>query len=112
MSAVRRVYGHECKRLDRRNVPDAGCVVFIGALQIAVRLSAPFLKSKVTDPAVLVMDEKGQYCIPVLSGHIGGANEMAVEIGKQTGALPVITTATDINQRWAVDVFAKRIIFI
>lgn len=83
-------------------------LIFIGALQIAVRLSAPFLKSKVTDPAVLVMDEKGQYCIPVLSGHIGGANEMAVEIGKQTGALPVITTATDINQRWAVDVFAKK----
>lgn len=83
-------------------------LIFIGALQIAVRLSAPFLKSKVTDPAVLVMDEKGQYCIPVLSGHIGGANEMAVKIGKQTGALAVITTATDINQKWAVDVFARK----
>lgn len=83
-------------------------LIFIGALQIAVRLSAPFLKSKVTDPAVLVMDEKGQYCIPVLSGHIGGANEMAIKISKEMGTLPVITTATDINQRWAVDVFAKK----
>lgn len=83
-------------------------LIFIGALQIAVRLTAPCLKSKVTDPAVLVLDEMGQYCIPVLSGHIGGANEMAVKIADQMGALPVITTATDIHQKWAVDVFARK----
>lgn len=83
-------------------------LIFIGALQIAVRLTAPCLKSKVTDPAVLVLDEKGQYCIPMLSGHIGGANEMAAKIANEIDALPVITTATDIRQKWAVDVFARK----
>ena len=83
-------------------------LIFIGALQIAVRLTAPCLKSKLTDPAVLVLDEMGQYCIPMLSGHIGGANEIAAKIADELGALPVITTATDIHQKWAVDVFARK----
>ena len=83
-------------------------LIFIGAVQIAVRLIAPYVKSKTTDPAVLVLDEKGQYCIPVLSGHIGGANEMAERVAGMTGAVPVITTATDIRGKWAVDVFARK----
>ena len=83
-------------------------LIFIGAVQIAVRLSASYIESKTTDPAVVVLDEKGKYCIPILSGHIGRANEMAESIAMMTGAVPVITTATDINQKWAVDVFARK----
>lgn len=83
-------------------------LIFIGAVQIAVRLIASFIGSKTTDPAVLVLDEKGKYCIPILSGHIGGANEMAERIAEMAGALPVITTATDIRGKWAIDVFARK----
>lgn len=83
-------------------------LIFIGAVQIAVRLIAPYIESKTKDPAVLVLDEMGRYCIPVLSGHIGGANEMAERIAKIADAIPVITTATDIQRKWAVDVFARK----
>ena len=83
-------------------------LIFIGAVQIAVRLSASYIESKMTDPAVVVLDEKGKYCIPILSGHIGRANEIAESIARMTGAVPVITTATDIRGKWAVDVFARK----
>ena len=83
-------------------------IVFVGATGIAVRAIAPFIKTKVEDPAVLVIDEQGNYCIPILSGHLGGANELAKELSEKTGAIAVITTATDINEKWAVDVFAGK----
>lgn len=82
--------------------------VFIGAVGIAVRMIAPYVTSKDKDPAVVVMDEQGRYAIPVLSGHLGGANELAQELAAFTGALPVITTATDLNGVFAVDVWAKK----
>lgn len=87
---------------------EKNAVVFIGATGIAVRAIAPFVKDKFTDSPVLVMDERGQYVIPLLSGHLGGANELAEEIAVKTGALPVITTATDINRKFSVDLFAKK----
>lgn len=86
----------------------AEALIFIGACGIAVRTIAPFLKSKTEDPAVVVLDEAGQYVISLLSGHIGGANEFALRIAGLTGAVPVITTASDVRGKIAVDVFAKQ----
>ena len=83
-------------------------VLFIGAAGIAVRSIAPHLKGKEQDPAVVVMDERGVFVISLLSGHLGGANELAGTLANLTGAIPVITTATDINGRFAVDIFAKK----
>ena len=82
--------------------------LFIGAAGIAVRYIAPFVKDKFTDSPVLVIDEKGQYVIPILSGHVGGAAFLADEIAAEIGAAAVHTTATDVQQKFAVDVFAKR----
>ena len=83
-------------------------IIFIGAVGIAVRSIAPYIKDKFCDPAVLVIDELGRYVIPLLSGHVGGANELANYIGEALSAAPIITTATDINGTFAVDVFAKK----
>ncbi len=85
-------------------------LIFVGAVGIAVRSIAPFLEHKYKDPAVLVIDELGKYCIPILSGHVGGANELAERIAELFGGemLPVVTTATDLSGKWAVDVFAKK----
>lgn len=92
----------------REQFEKKNALLFIGACGIAVRAIAPILKDKCTDSPVLVMDEGGKYVIPILSGHIGGANGLANEIAEQMKAVPVITTATDLNRRFAVDVFAKK----
>ena len=83
-------------------------ILFIGACGIAVRAVAPFVRDKLADSAVLVMDETGRYVIPILSGHVGGANDLARLLERRTGATAVITTATDLNGAFAVDSFAKR----
>lgn len=83
-------------------------LLFIGACGIAVRAIAPWVTDKLHDSPVLVMDEQGQYVIPILSGHMGGANELAWLLAGKTGAVPVITTATDLNKKFAVDMFAKK----
>ena len=83
-------------------------VILICAIGIAVRKISGFVKSKQTDPPVVVIDELGKFCIPLLSGHLGGANMLAEICAKITGGIPVITTATDLHGRFAVDVFAKK----
>ncbi|MCM1253357.1 MAG: cobalamin biosynthesis protein [Clostridium sp.] len=87
---------------------EQNALLFIGACGIAVRAAAPHISDKLHDVPVLVMDEMGRYVIPILSGHMGGANELALCLAKETGAEPVITTATDIHGKFAVDLFAKR----
>lgn len=83
-------------------------LLFIGACGIAVRAIAPHVVDKLQDSPVLVMDEQGTYIIPILSGHIGGANEIAYMISVSMKAVPVITTATDIQNKFAVDIFSKK----
>ncbi len=82
--------------------------LFVGAVGIAVRLIAPHVTTKDKDPAVVCVDELGRYVIPVLSGHIGGANEFAESIAGKINAQCVVSTATDINGIFAVDVFATK----
>ena len=83
-------------------------IVFVGACGIAVRSIAPYVKDKAKDPAVVVVDEKGNFAIPILSGHIGGANDLSEKIAALTSGVAVITTATDINKKFSVDTFAVR----
>jgi cobalt-precorrin 5A hydrolase len=87
---------------------DSDAILFIGATGIAVRSIAPYIVSKKSDPAVLVVDEKGIFVISLLSGHLGGANELTDLAAGILGATPVVTTATDLNGCFAVDVFAKK----
>ncbi|MCD8190000.1 MAG: cobalamin biosynthesis protein [Clostridiales bacterium] len=81
-------------------------IIFVSAVGIAVRAIAPYLRDKLTDPAILVVDEAGWFVVPVLSGHVGGANRLARQVARVIGATPVISTATDVNGRFAVDEWA------
>lgn len=90
-----------------RFIKDDG-IIFVGACGIAVRSIAPYVASKKSDPAVLVIDECGSYVISLLSGHLGGANDLTSFCSRLLDAQPVITTATDLHSRFAVDVFAKK----
>ncbi|WP_270505682.1 cobalt-precorrin 5A hydrolase [Paraclostridium sordellii] len=84
-------------------------LIFIMATGIVVRSIASHIKNKFEDPAILVIDEKGLNVISLLSGHIGGANEMTNYISSLIGANPVITTATDVNGKSSLDMIAKRL---
>lgn len=87
-----------------------GCdgIVFVGACGIAVRAIAPYVTSKMHDPAVVCVDEAGKWAISLLSGHVGGANDLARRIARIVGATPVVTTATDVRGAFAIDEWAAR----
>lgn len=82
-------------------------LIFISSCGIAVRMTAPCVKSKHTDPAVLVIDEQGKFTVSLLSGHMGGANALTYKIAAAIGSVPVVTTATDISGKFSPDSFAK-----
>ena len=81
------------------------CLFSLGAV---IRLLAPHIKDKKTDPAVIVIDDNANFVISVLSGHLGGANELSNEIAEKMDATSVITTAADVNKTIAVDLVGKK----
>lgn len=83
-------------------------VIFFGASGICVRMIAPYLKDKHEDPAVVCVDSKGLYAIPIVSGHIGGANQLAKDVAHMLGAEAVVTTQSDTEGLWALDTLGKR----
>lgn len=87
---------------------DYDAVIFISACGIAVRMIKEYIVSKDVDPAVIVMDECGKFVIPILSGHLGGANELATKIANRIGATAVVTTASDSHGVESIDMFAKK----
>lgn len=87
---------------------DCQTIVFVGATGIAVRTIAPYLVSKVVDPAVVSVDERGTFVIPLVSGHIGGANELSRCLAAYLGGIACVTTATDVNGLFAIDEWAAR----
>ena len=98
-------------RLDRWTAEafsKADGLIFVGACGIAVRAVAPFLRDKYTDPAVVAVDEGGAWCVPLVSGHVGGANALARRLAGLIGAQAAVTTATDVNGLFAVDEWAAR----
>lgn len=104
--------GHEAGQVHladwtARQFAGSDALVFVGAVGIAVRAIAPHCQSKAQDPAVVVLDECGRFAVPILSGHLGGANDLARALAAVCGAVPVITTATDANGVFAVDEWAK-----
>jgi cobalt-precorrin 5A hydrolase len=81
--------------------------IFIMATGIVVRVIAPYIQNKIEDPAVVVVDDQGRHVISLLAGHLGGANDLTRKVAGMIKADPVITTATDVNQKPAIDVLAK-----
>lgn len=95
------------RQVTKKAMEEYKAVVFISSTGIAVRAIAEFIKTKDKDPAVLVIDSSGKFVISLLSGHLGGANELTLEISELLNSIPVITTATDNMGVTAPDMIAK-----
>ena len=87
--------------------PEAGGFLLVMAAGIAVRSIADLLEDKTRDPAVVVMDPRGEFAVPLLSGHLGGANDLARQVAAWLGGTAVITTATDAVGAPAAEVWAR-----
>lgn len=90
----------------RKGFEEKRPMVFVGAIGIAVRAISGYVRDKLSDSPVIVIDDNGRFVIPILSGHAGGANKLALVIAKLLDAIPVITTSTDVNGAFSADVFA------
>ncbi len=90
----------------RETFSSFSALIFIGATGIAVRVLAPLVNDKLSDPAVVVIDERARHVISLLSGHAGGANALTRYLAGMLDADPVITTATDVNELAALDTLA------
>lgn len=99
--ALRDAIGHLFSNYDQ--------IIFFVSLGAVVRLVAPHLKGKDQDPGVLVIDDAGDFVIPVLSGHVGRANEYAIKVAKLVDALPVVTTASDVGKTIPVDILGREL---
>jgi len=88
---------------------DSEALVCLFSLGAVIRLVSPHLRDKKTDPAVIVIDDRANFVISVLSGHLGGANRLAAEIAERLGSTPVITTAADVNRTIAVDLVGREL---
>ena len=84
------------------------CIIGIMASGIMIRAIAPHVNSKLSDPAVLLIDDNANFVISLLSGHFGGANDLAVKVADILSSTPVITTSTDVNDKIGIDSIAKR----
>lgn len=106
ISASNRIIHQNLKDITEQVFSECRLIIFVSALGIAVRAIAPFVKDKTKDPAVLCMDDGANFIISVLSGHIGGANQITNKLAKKLHATPVITTATDTSGIFSVDEWA------
>ncbi len=104
-----RAFNQDLPAVFARLTRDYSGIICVMAAGIVVRTISPFLAHKASDPAVVVIDEKGRFAVSLVAGHLGGANELASRVAALTGGEPVITTATDVQGVFALDLLAKRL---
>jgi len=103
-----RVVGADLGKLTKESFNRYGGLVMIMALGIVVRMIAPYIENKYKDPAVVAVDDSGQYSISALSGHEGGANALALEVATAIGAEPVITTASESSRMLSIGIGCRK----
>ena len=96
------------KSIVEKSMENYDALVFISATGIAIRYFAPYIVHKAKDPAIISIDDLGNFTISLISGHIGGGNEITLEIARHIGSIPIISTASDIRGFEALDLFAKK----